>query len=224
MSSSVPLTRLGALAALVGAPLLFVSTLLHPLEADPNDPVAAFAEAAASETWIVSHLGQFLGVALIGIALVALSYDLRDRRAVTWGTVGRMGTFVTVAMAAALQAVDGIALKMMADRWVSATPSDKAAIFEATFAVRQVEVGLASLFSLVFGLTATVFGVTLLSDEHPKWLGWMAILGGAGVGAAVAQAFTGFSNLAMNMSMPASVVLLVWIVAVGLRMLRQEAA
>jgi len=40
----------------------------------------------------------------------------------------------------------------------------------------------------------------------------------------VAQAFTGFSELAMNMSMPGSVVLLVWIVAVGLRMWRQEAA
>ena len=26
-----------------------------------DDPVAAFAEAAASETWVVSHLGQFLG-------------------------------------------------------------------------------------------------------------------------------------------------------------------
>ena len=90
--------------------------------------------------------------------------------------------------------------------------------------VRQIEVGMASLFSLVFGLTAAVFGVILLLGGH-RWLGWWAIVGAVGVvGAAVAQAFTGFSELAMNMSMPASVVLLLWIVAVGLRMWRQEAA
>ena len=212
------------MAALVGAPVLLVSTLLHPLDADPNDPVAAFAEAAASETWIVSHLGQFLGVALIAMALVALSHNLGDRRAQAWGTVGRAGAIVTVAMAAALQAVDGIALKKMVDRWVAAAPADQAVAFESAFAVRQIEVGLASLFSLVFGLTAAVFGVTLLLGGH-RWLGWWAILGAVGVvGAAVAQAFTGFSKLAMNMSMPASVVLLLWIVAIGLRMWRQEAA
>ena len=204
--------------------MLLVSTLLHPLGADPNDPVAAFAEAAASETWIVSHLGQFLGVALIAMALVALSHNLGDRRAQAWGIVGRAGAIVTVAIAAALQAVDGIALKKMVDRWVAAAPADQAAAFESAFAVRQIEVGMASLFSLVFGLTAAVFGVILLLGRH-RWLGWWAILGAVGVvGAAVAQAFTGFSELAMNTSMPASVVLLLWIVAVGLRMWRQEAA
>ena len=187
--------------------MLLVSTLLHPLDADPNDPVAAFAEYASSETWIVSHLGQFLGVALIAMALVALSHNLRDRRAEAWGIVGRAGAIMTVAMAAALQAVDGIALKKMVDRWVAAAPSDKVVAFESAFAVRQIEVGMTSLFSLVFGLTAAVFGVILVLDGH-RWLGWWAILGGVGVvGAAVAQAFTGFSGLAMNMSMPASVVL-----------------
>ena len=131
---------------------------------------------------------------------------------------------MTVAMAAALQAVDGIALKRMVDRWVAAAPADKVVAFESAFAVRQIEVGMTSLFSLVFGLTAAVFGVILVLDGH-RWLGWWAILGAVGVvGAAVAQAFTGFSELAMNMSMPASAVLLVWIAAVGLRMWRQEAA
>ena len=139
---------------------------------------------------------------------------------VTWGSA----SIVTVAMAAALQAVDGIALKKMVDRWVAAAPADQAVAFESAFAVRQIEVGMASLFSLVFGLTVAVFGVILLLGGH-RWLGWWATLGAVGVvAAAVAQAFTGFSELAMNMSMPASVVLLVWIVAVGLRMWRQEAA
>ena len=117
-----------------------------------------------------------------------------NRRAEAWGIVGRAGAVVTVAMAAALQAVDGIALKKMVDRWVAAAPADQAVAFESAFAVRQIEIGMASLFSLVFGLTAAVFGVSLLFGGH-RWLGWWAILGAVGVvGAAVAQAFTGFSG------------------------------
>ena len=54
------------------------------------------------------------------------------------------------------------------------------ASFESAFAVRQIEVGMASLFSLVFGLTAAVFAVILVLDGH-RWLGWWAILGAVGV-------------------------------------------
>ena len=40
-----------------------VATSLHPLEADPNDPEAAFAEYAADDLWVATHLGQFIAVA-----------------------------------------------------------------------------------------------------------------------------------------------------------------
>ena len=99
-------------------------------------------------------------------------------------------------------------------------------IFEAAFAIRQVEVGLASLLSLVFGLTVAAFGVALvLSAGYANWLGWVALLGGAGtVTAGIAMAYTGFSPLAMNISMPANAVLLVWAIAVGVSMLTRPSA
>ena len=71
MSSSGPLTRIGAVAALVGAPLFFIATLLHPLGSDPNDPVAAFTEYAADNLWVATHLGQFIGVVAIAVGLIA---------------------------------------------------------------------------------------------------------------------------------------------------------
>jgi hypothetical protein len=67
------LARIGAVAAPTGAVLLLVSTLLHPLGADPNDAPAAFAEYAADPFYVWSHIGQFAGFALIGTALVALA-------------------------------------------------------------------------------------------------------------------------------------------------------
>ncbi len=67
------MSRIGAIAAISGAVLLFIATLLHPMSADPNDPAAAFVEYAADRLWVASHLGQFLGVALLCVALIALS-------------------------------------------------------------------------------------------------------------------------------------------------------
>jgi hypothetical protein len=40
-------SRLGATCAIAGSVLLFIGTYLHPMEADPNQAIAAFAEYAA---------------------------------------------------------------------------------------------------------------------------------------------------------------------------------
>jgi hypothetical protein len=94
--------------------------------------------------------------------------------------------------------------------------------YEAAFAVRQIEVGLASLVSLLSGFTLTVFGLAVLfSTRYPAWLGGFGLLGGVGtVAAGAALAFTGFSAFAMTLSMLASVVLLIWAVLVGILMWR----
>ena len=118
--------------------------------------------------------------------------------------------------AAALQAVDGIALKFMVDRWAMSSPPQRDLVFEAAFGVRQIEVGLASLMSIIFVLTVLAYGVALAFSSYPRWLGWIAVLAGlATVCGGVVLAYTGFSALAMTISMPASIVLLIWMVAVG---------
>lgn len=93
--------RLGAVAALGGAILLFVSTLLHPLDSDPNAPRAAFAEYAADSLWVWSHLGQFLGVAALGVSLAALATTLEPGRAAAWARIGLTGAEASIAVAAA---------------------------------------------------------------------------------------------------------------------------
>ena len=60
-----------------GAIILMAGTMLHPLGADPGDPVAAFTEYAANDLWIGSHLSQFLGVAMMFVGLVALNDSLK---------------------------------------------------------------------------------------------------------------------------------------------------
>jgi hypothetical protein len=218
--------RVGAVAAIAGAITLFVATLLHPMAADPNDAAAAFAEYAAAPIWVASHLGQFVGVALLCAALVALASTMEPGRPSVWGRLGLVGTAASLAAAAALQAVDGVALKFMVDRWARAAGDDRTRAFEGAFAVRQIEVGLASVLSLLFGLTIVVVGVAMLSGRRfPHWLGWLGLAGGAAtVAAGIAQAYTGFSALAMMISMPASIVLLLWAIAAGVYLWRLDSA
>ena len=64
--------RIGAVFAVLGAVLLFVGTYLHPMQADPNDPLAAFVEYAADQNWVASHLAQLAGVALTVAALIVV--------------------------------------------------------------------------------------------------------------------------------------------------------
>ncbi len=118
------------------------------------------------------------------------------------------------------QAVDGIALKLMVDRWAVASGTDKEILFLATVAVRQIEIGLASILALLFGITVTTYGVALVSDRSfPKWLGWMAILGGILIAVAgLVMAFTGFSELGMAINLSGSSLALVWMVVVGIWM------
>ena len=129
----------------------------------------------------------------------------------------------SLAMTAALQAVDGIALKAMVDAWSAAPAERKEAAFYAAFAVRQVEIGFASLASLLFGLTVIVYGAALIIDRtYPNWLGVFAIIGGVLTAAAgVVMAYTGFSGVAMAINMPASSILLLWMLALGVLMWRR---
>jgi Domain of unknown function (DUF4386) len=192
------------------------------MDADPNDVVAAFTEYAADHLWIASHLTQLAGVALIVLALLFLAQQLEAASGTAWARIAAAGAIASLALACVLQAVDGIALKRAVDAWAAAPASQKDAAFHAAFAVRQVEIGLASMVCLTFGLTAVVYGRILLFDRvYPKWLAALAVLGGVPTTVAgVVIAYTGFSTSAMAINMPANFVLLVWMLALGVCMWR----
>ncbi len=213
-----------SVAAIGGALLLFGGPILHPSGADPNDAIAAFSEYADDQWWIASHLTQLLGVALIVCALIQLSRLLASGSARGLAWIGAAGAIASLAVAATLQAVDGIALKMMVDAWAEAAEPDKTTLFYAAYGVRQIEVGLASIMSLLFGLTVCVYGVAMISDRSfITWLGWLAIIGGipTAIGGIVI-AYTGFSGLAMSINMPSSLLLLIWMMALGILFWRRD--
>jgi hypothetical protein len=166
-------SKLTSIAAISGALLLLIGTFLHPMEADPDLPLAAFTEYAASRNWVASHLMQLTGMALMVAALVLLSQRMAGGQAKVVAILGAVGAVIGLAVAAALQAVDGIALKAMVNAWSTAPEPKKEMLFYAAFAVRQIEIGLASIMGLLLGLTVAIYGIALLIDRSfPIWLGY----------------------------------------------------
>ncbi len=219
-------SRVGATCAIAGAALLFIGTYLHPMGADPNDSAAAFAEYAADRLWVTSHLLQLAGMAAMVAALLFLTQQLEAGKRSSLVRIATAGAIVSLALAAALQAVDGIALKSMVDSWTAAPASEKEAVYNAAFAVRQIEIGLASMLSLSMGLTLFLYGIALLGDRtYPKWFAGVAIAGVVPTMiAGVVMAYTGFSGLAMAINMPANFLLLLWMLALGGFMWRRAEA
>lgn len=101
-------SRMGATCAIAGNVMLFVGTYLHPLEADPNEAVAAFTEYAADHLWVASHLTQLAGVALMVAALLYLAQQLESMGGTGWARIAAGGAIASLAVATALQAVDGL--------------------------------------------------------------------------------------------------------------------
>jgi hypothetical protein len=84
----------------------------------------------------------------------------------------------------------------MVNAWSNAPESKKEMLFYAAFAVRQIEIDLASIMSLLLGLTVAIYGIVLLIDSSfPKWLGYLAIAGGVPTAiTGIVMAFTSFTK------------------------------
>lgn len=218
MTTDRSLARIGAVAAISGTLLLMIGTALHPMTADPADLQAAFTEYARDRGWVASHLAQFAGVFLVGVGLLAVSQRLIAGPAAAWGWIGALGTAASVSLAGVLQAVDGVALKVMVTRWLAAGGQAQGPAFEAAVAVRQIEIGVASLLSIVFGMTLLVYAAAIwASRAGPRSFVVLGALAGAGtLAAGVVAAHDGFSALNMTLTSVTGPLSAVWTVLLGI--------
>lgn len=198
----------------LGVALMLLGTFLHPMHADPAVPAGAFAEYARDRFWLAAHLVQFIGVAVLLICVLQLTGRLPRDGLVT---AVRAGTGTSLALAAALQAVDGVALKQMVDLWAAADPPEKDALLAAATAVRAVEIGFAAMFGMVLGLSLALLGLVLMRFPVGKpILGTLGVV--AGLTAAVGGVLTGlygFAPAPMLLNMAASLFLLGWYLIVA---------
>jgi len=151
------------------------------------------------------------------IMTVVLMSGLISVRQDAWVRATTACGAASLALAASVQAVDGVALKAIVDRWALAAPEDKPPLFAAALAVRQIEIGFDALLGLAVGGTLVVFGFTLLAATGTsRWQGMLAAVIGVASGVAgVLIGLGGYSSAAMLATTVSGGLAIVWMVTVG---------
>jgi hypothetical protein len=215
-------SRVGAVGAFLGLVVYFASVVLHP-GTPPHETRAAFEHYASEPYWGVIHLGEFVGILLMSTAGLALSWRLRTGAAGVWAALGGAAMIVFAAVYAVFAAVDGVGLGILVRR-LAAAGTDNNVLFEAAYAVRQVEAGLFALQWFMFGVAAAMYSAAFFRTRSAgRWFYGMAVLSAvSSIGTlafAVVQAQTGFTETSMAFQTGLYLGVL-WIVAVGIFLVR----
>jgi hypothetical protein len=169
--------RLGGVLVVVGALAYLGSALWHGDLPDQTTQIA-LQHIADRPEWHLIHLIGIVSVLLWVGAFVALAYSLS--RGPSW-LLGRMAVLAVV-IGAVDYSIDGYELKNVADAWQAASApekEDKLLVAEAMFGILGGT--FRSFIAWLYGLPYLLLGLAVaLSDEYPRWLGWVAAVAGAG--------------------------------------------
>jgi hypothetical protein len=115
-----------------------------------------------------------------------------------------------------LQAVDGIALKRAVDSWVVAPTEEKMAAFRVAEGIRWTEVGTNSIYRILEGTVAIVFGIAItLSTIVGRWIGAVGIFAGAiTIAAGIEIAYIGIASYA-ELGTYSRIIYWIWIIILG---------
>ncbi|AXJ08592.1 DUF4386 family protein [Arthrobacter sp. PM3] len=173
--------RLAGTLAFAGFAVSLVAGLFHADTASANDHPATFAEYARSGIWTAVHLGQFAGMALLIAGLLVLLVVLQaPGGAMDWtARFGAVAAVSALALYAALQAVDGVALKHAVDAWAAAAEADKSARFAVAEGIRWLEWGMRSYQSFLLGAALVLAGAVVVSARRvSRPIGYLMALSG----------------------------------------------
>ena len=214
--------RLSAVLLMAGAAIGAVGNPLHPHVAEST--TLALQAIAGNGAWVAIHLAILVAILLMVGGLVGLAHALEDGPA---GPVARLGLAAALlggAVGTVSTAMDGFVMKPLALDWVAAPASDAAAVLRLAGAVRLVDGGIWSMGILVlFGMAFVCFGAALvISRRFPTWLGWIAVASGVGssVAALLRIANTGDVQAAETLFFASSLLITLWVFAVGVLMWR----
>ncbi|MBT2568217.1 DUF4386 family protein [Arthrobacter sp. ISL-85] len=173
--------RLASSLLLAGVAISIIAGVFHAESHDANDHVASFTAYADSGPWTGVHLGQFVGMALVCAGLVSLwaAVDV-PRHALAWiARFGVLSAAAAIALYAALQAVDGVALKHAVDAWAAAPEPEKAARFATAEGIRWLEWGMRSYQNFLLGVALVLFGVVVAATHQvSRMIGYLMALSG----------------------------------------------
>jgi hypothetical protein len=170
------LLRIGSIAFLAGVIIVIVSTAIHPSREDPANHPLVLAEYASDNSWIAVHIGQLAGGIMVFaggfVALFRLLVQSESSTASILAWIGLALAIMTAGAIAVLQAVDGIALKIAADSWIAAPSEEEAITFRVGEGIRFIEYGTNSIFRILQGTLAIIFGGWNCKEQAFQQMDW----------------------------------------------------
>ena len=221
--------RIGSAAGIAGALFGMVGNLAHPTTPAASQDAQGLARTIAdSSSWVPDHLLILLG--LIGMlgGLIAIGRSIEGGLP---GALAQLGSIAAVAGATVgllLLAIDGVAAKHLAQAAATAPPTEQAAALHALLAEEAINFALGTLFYILFaGMTFVLLGLAVAwSRLYPRWLGWMAVVAGAGsVVVGLVQGQVGETNTVTRIpSIIFPTVITLWLAWMGVLLLRKAPA
>jgi uncharacterized protein DUF4386 len=215
-----PLLRIGSIAFLAGVIIVVVSTAIHPSKEDPANHLRVFAEYANSDSWIAVHIGQLAGGIMVFaggfVALYRLLVQSESSMASVLAWIGLALAIMTASAFAILQAVDGISLKMAVDSWVATPTEEKAITFRVAEGIRFIEYGTNSIFRILQGIVAVIFGIAIIKSKLlSRWIGGAGVvIGAVTIYAGLEVAYLGFSGLTTMIGI-STIIYFIWVGILG---------
>jgi hypothetical protein len=221
--------RIGSVAGIAGALLGMVGNLAHPTTPAASQDAEGLARSIAdSGSWVPGHLVILLGLILMLGGLVAIARSIRGGLP---GALAQLGSIAAVAGATVgllLLSIDGVAAKHLAQASTTAPSGEQAAALHALLAEEAINFALGTLFYILFaGVTFVLLGLAVAwSRVYPRWLGWMAVVAGAGsVVVGLVQGQVGETNAVTRIpSIIFPTVITLWLAWMGVLLLRMAPA
>ena len=130
--------------------------------------------------------------------------------------VGLALAIMTASAFAVLQAIDGIANKMVDDSWFAAPPEEKAITFRVAEGIRFIEYGTNSIFRILQGTVAVIFGAAIVKSKLlSSWIcGAGVVIGAVTIYAGLEVAYLGFGGLTTVIGI-SMIVYFIWVGILG---------
>lgn len=171
--------RIGGVCTIVGATVFGALRILHGDTPGP-DASASLRFVAARPIYACVHIGAVFAALLTLGGLITLAGSLSRPGAWALGRLGMGSAVVGMTIFSVESTSEGLALPELAHASASATPQQQADLARAAQAVLAVTHGPSLVaIALLYGITLVVFGLAVVLDTYPSWLGWAGSLIGA---------------------------------------------
>src|SRR5215211_3650107 len=213
--------KTGGICLIVGAVVFAIWRLLH------GDTPAADAEAALNfvrnrPIYPTVHMFAVLAALVVVIGLLGLTRSFDRPGSWLFGQAAVVSAMVGLAIFGVESTSEGLALPELAEAASKVEPTQRVEFVRAAHAVAATHGPSLVVMALMIGVPLLLFGIAMVLDRYPSWLGWTGVLiGGMTMFAAVGlflipSLFPGF----LLYGVLGSVIAQLWLVATGSVMLR----